>query len=455
MAGKIFVNYRRDDSAGDARGVRDGLAAKFGKANVFMDVDNLLVGERFDVKLSQALDACDILISVIGPRWMELLKTRLASGERDYVREEIAAALARKIIVIPVRVGREGAMPDFPRADALPDDISELPLYQKHDVAHERFGRDIADLIEAVKSIRKSKKITRSSFPVSVPLGIAIGLLLSLAGVAILFSSGYSPTKIAAGGSGTQSAAVVTTGESRGASAVTPPAGTQTAALDTRPAASAEEIDRGLQTRKMWMVIKREFPDWYEARVTEVARMAAERKSQDEITRYLLTQWVSLRRDNAKLALSAGTERHKELAAAFLANLKRLSKESVESCYDFISKGESSAAIVSRIQNLAESAEIEAQVMAEVAAIVEGRDKPTDHASPVKTDYDVLTGELEGLGWTQADMQLFASPNELAKAPPERVCNMLKDWLTAHLAIPDPGAQERLLFETLKPVVSG
>ena len=93
---KIFVNYRRDDVAGDARGVRDGLAAKFGKANVFMDVDNLLAGQRFDIELAKALDACDVLIAVIGPRWMEQLKARMQVGERDYVREEIAAALARR-----------------------------------------------------------------------------------------------------------------------------------------------------------------------------------------------------------------------------------------------------------------------------------------------------------------------------------------------------------------------
>ena len=45
MPGKIFVNYRRDDATGDARGVRDGLAAKFGETNVFMDVDDLRAGQ--------------------------------------------------------------------------------------------------------------------------------------------------------------------------------------------------------------------------------------------------------------------------------------------------------------------------------------------------------------------------------------------------------------------------
>jgi hypothetical protein len=253
----------------------------------------------------------------------------------------------------------------------------------------------------------------------------------------------------------TATAAVVSTGDAGASQPAATQAATQTAALDASPAANPQAIDGTLQASKMWVAIKRDFPDWYQARLAEVAHMTTDKKDQTEITRYLVGQLVALRRENAKQALAASTARHKELATAFLANLTHLSKESGAGCYDFISKGESSAAIVSRIENPAENAEIEAQVMAVVAAIVEGREKPTEHAPPVKTDYDVLAGELGRLGWTQADMQLFASPKELAKAPPERVCNMLKDWFTAHLAIQDPGTQERLLFETLKPVVSG
>jgi len=40
MPSKIFISYRRDDVPGDARGVRYALAARFGKASIFMDVDN-------------------------------------------------------------------------------------------------------------------------------------------------------------------------------------------------------------------------------------------------------------------------------------------------------------------------------------------------------------------------------------------------------------------------------
>src|SRR6516162_1193840 len=67
-----------------------------------MDVNNLLAGQRFDEELAKALASCDVFLAIIGPRWMDLLAAKTVSGERDYVREEIVAALNRKIVVIPV-----------------------------------------------------------------------------------------------------------------------------------------------------------------------------------------------------------------------------------------------------------------------------------------------------------------------------------------------------------------
>src|SRR5438045_1086829 len=100
MRGRIFISYRRDDAPGEARGVADRLARSFGKSNVFMDVDNLLAGQRFDRELEKALSRCDVLIAIVGPRWTGLLSR--ANGDRDFVRDEITAALKREIVVIPV-----------------------------------------------------------------------------------------------------------------------------------------------------------------------------------------------------------------------------------------------------------------------------------------------------------------------------------------------------------------
>ena len=125
MPGKVFVNYRRDDARDMAARIRDRLAQTFGEANVFMDVDNLRPGQRFDRELEKALAETDAFLAVIGPRWHDLLAERQASGERDYVREEIAGALQRGILVIPVLVERT----PLPRANALPENIRDLALH--------------------------------------------------------------------------------------------------------------------------------------------------------------------------------------------------------------------------------------------------------------------------------------------------------------------------------------
>jgi branched-chain amino acid transport system substrate-binding protein len=154
MARKIFVNYRRDDARDMAARVRDRLAATFGNAGVFMDVDNLMAGQRFDRELESALAETDVFLAVIGPRWLELLEERQRSGERDYVREEIARALQRGVIVIPVLIERTR----LPRSESLPDDIRQLVLHQKHEVTHEQFGRDVAGLIEAIRFAREAAR---------------------------------------------------------------------------------------------------------------------------------------------------------------------------------------------------------------------------------------------------------------------------------------------------------
>jgi hypothetical protein len=52
-------------------------------------------------------------------------------------------------------------------------------------------------------------------------------------------------------------------------------------------------------------------------------------------------------------------------------------------------------------------------------------------------------------------MKVFSNPSVLKDESPVHVCQMVADWFAAHLAIADPGAQERLLAETLKTVFAG
>jgi hypothetical protein len=156
--GKIFISYRREDAPGDTRSIYERLCRTFGKRNIFMDVDHLLAGQRFDRELDKALAECDVLIAVIGTRWMDLLSDYERRSKRDYVHDEITAALNRDIIVIPVMMGREDDMPALPLADELPEPIRDLVLHQKHNIAHESFGRDAAHLVATLQSLLRERR---------------------------------------------------------------------------------------------------------------------------------------------------------------------------------------------------------------------------------------------------------------------------------------------------------
>jgi formylglycine-generating enzyme required for sulfatase activity len=149
--GQIFINYRREEAPDAAARIHRELSSAFGAKNLFLDVDNLLAGQRFDRELEKALAECDVLVVVIGPRWMSALEHRKKTSERDYVREEIAAALKRQIHIIPVLVNEA----QLPSGRLLPENIRAFVRHQKRDVRREHFGRDVVPLIDAIKLLRR------------------------------------------------------------------------------------------------------------------------------------------------------------------------------------------------------------------------------------------------------------------------------------------------------------
>src|SRR5262245_10108657 len=69
-AAAIFISYRRDD-AGDVTGrIYDRLAQHFGKPFVFKDVDGIPLGIDFRKHLGDSVGRCDVLLAVIGTRWL-------------------------------------------------------------------------------------------------------------------------------------------------------------------------------------------------------------------------------------------------------------------------------------------------------------------------------------------------------------------------------------------------
>ncbi len=214
------------------------------------------------------------------------------------------------------------------------------------------------------------------------------------------------------------------------------------------------QIDTEFQKSVLWSILKTEFPDWYTARIRQVVDLNAAGNDPD-VSKKLLTEIVALRRKHANVALAASTEKLRKVAEAFLANLKSLADHSTDTCYTFISKGELSPAVLQLMPEENFGNALEAQATAVFEAIADGRKTGAKRDRASKQDYDTLAKKLTAMGWTPQDLKLFANPGELAKAPPARVCKMVQDWFTAHIEMTEPGVQERLLFETLRPVIAG
>lgn len=151
MAG-IFISYRRDDSIAYAGRLYDRLVARFGKDQVFMDIDDLQPGEDFVDALQSAVSSCNVLIAVIGKNWLSAKddagNPRLHNPE-DFVHLEIVAALLRGIRVIPALVG--GAL--MPTAVSLPDPLKKLARRQAIQLPDIGFPQSVSSLIETLESV--------------------------------------------------------------------------------------------------------------------------------------------------------------------------------------------------------------------------------------------------------------------------------------------------------------
>jgi hypothetical protein len=150
MAAKVFLCYRRDDSAGYAGRVQDRLVQEFGRDLLFMDVDTSPLGVNFATVLRNEVAKCEVLLAVIGPHWLDARDeagTRRLDDPQDFVRIEIGAALQRNIPVIPILL--DGAK--VPKGNELPKDLEELSMRNGLDVRHASFHNDIDRLVRSLK----------------------------------------------------------------------------------------------------------------------------------------------------------------------------------------------------------------------------------------------------------------------------------------------------------------
>src|SRR4051794_11791708 len=99
---KVFVNYRRADEKIFVELLRTHFMFRYGQEHVFMDFESLPPFTNFEEFIRQAVRDSDVVAMMIGKRWTELMETKAARGERDYVLIEPEEALKANKVIAPI-----------------------------------------------------------------------------------------------------------------------------------------------------------------------------------------------------------------------------------------------------------------------------------------------------------------------------------------------------------------
>ncbi|HZL73742.1 MAG TPA: glycerophosphodiester phosphodiesterase family protein [Propionibacteriaceae bacterium] len=129
-AGRVFISYRRQETAWPARQLYDVLVAELGADRVFKDVDDIEPGDDFVERLQSAVGSCEVLLALIGPQWLTVTDAngaRRLDDPEDFVRLEVETALNRDDVrVIPILVDNA----KMPTPQELPAGLAALTRRQ-------------------------------------------------------------------------------------------------------------------------------------------------------------------------------------------------------------------------------------------------------------------------------------------------------------------------------------
>jgi glycerophosphoryl diester phosphodiesterase len=128
-AGRVFISYRRQETAWPARQLYELLVAELGADRVFKDVDDIEPGDDFVERIQSAVGSCQVLLALIGPQWLTVsdAKGRRLDDPEDFVRLEVETALNRDDVrVIPILVDHA----TMPTPQELPNGLAALTRRQ-------------------------------------------------------------------------------------------------------------------------------------------------------------------------------------------------------------------------------------------------------------------------------------------------------------------------------------
>lgn len=146
----IFINYQKDDSSWNALALHNELLKHFPANQIYKDFIVSFPGEDMATSIRHTLDQCHVLLVLIGRQWLTTTNVRgtyRISDPTDPVHIEIATALERNILVVPVLF--DGT--PMPQAAALPPALARLSTYRAAVIDNSNFAADVQQLAAAIR----------------------------------------------------------------------------------------------------------------------------------------------------------------------------------------------------------------------------------------------------------------------------------------------------------------
>lgn len=163
MSHRIFISYRRTDQAGFAGRLFDRIDDDPElKGAAFMDVEGITPGHDYESVLKQRLSDCDVILAVIGDRWLSVTdatgRPRLEQ-EDDIVRRELVEAFSTGKRVIPILIDSTPHL----APNQLPDPLRPLANCQSLLLTHRHFDLEAGRIIDAVKAALQLAESSRAT----------------------------------------------------------------------------------------------------------------------------------------------------------------------------------------------------------------------------------------------------------------------------------------------------
>ena len=155
----LFVSYRRIDTPWTTARICDHLVNHFGASNVFVDVDSIPLTVDFREFIRRVLDGCDVVVAVVGPAWLgpDGNGHNRLDDENDWVRLELANALAKKIPIVPVLI--DGTK--LPDPQQLPPELYDFAFKHAANLDIANFSNQMERLIESLDRSFENRLIGR------------------------------------------------------------------------------------------------------------------------------------------------------------------------------------------------------------------------------------------------------------------------------------------------------